>query len=234
MHLLLLHGALGSKAQLENLQNALSRRIEQQETLRSVRSINFSGHGGEGPADTRFDMPTFVNDVLRYLDAQQIDTVDIFGYSMGGYVALYLAKMHPSRVGKIYTLGTKFDWTPESAEKESRMLNPDKLLEKVPHFAQALEQRHQPLDWREVLTKTAEMMRGLGNGAALTHKDLETIQHHVQIGIGGEDNMVTLAESQAAAEALPKGHLRVYPTFKHPIEQINVDELADSIMAQSL
>ena len=47
------------------------------------------------------------------------------GHSMGGYVALKLALKRPELVDRIITLGTKFNWTPEVAAKEVKMLNPD-------------------------------------------------------------------------------------------------------------
>ena len=47
-----------------------------------------------------------------------ITRADIFGYSMGGYVALHAARRHPERIGSIMTLGTKFAWDTPTAEKE--------------------------------------------------------------------------------------------------------------------
>ena len=54
---------------------------------------------------------------------------------MGGYVALQLANKHPKYVQKIITLGTKFAWDKETAAKEVKMLNPEKIEEKIPAFA---------------------------------------------------------------------------------------------------
>jgi pimeloyl-ACP methyl ester carboxylesterase len=51
---------------------------------------------------------------------------------MGGYVALKTAVLHPGRIEAIVTLGTKFHWDPENASNEVRMLNPEKIEEKVP------------------------------------------------------------------------------------------------------
>ena len=76
------------------------------------------------------------------MNENYIQTIDIFGYSMGGYVALWLARFYPDRVGKIFTLGTKLKWNDEEAEKEIKMLNPEKVELKVPAFAQQLAERH--------------------------------------------------------------------------------------------
>src|SRR5688572_15290055 len=120
MPLLLLHGAIGAASQFEKLTQLLQPDFE-------VFSLNFSGHGGKEIPEPGFNMPLFANDVLTFMEEKQLDKVDIFGYSMGGYVALYLALHYPEKVNRIMTLGTKFDWSPEIAAHETRMLNPLKI-----------------------------------------------------------------------------------------------------------
>src|SRR5690349_14038039 len=108
---LLLHGALGSKTQLDPLKTLLAA------DGRIVHTLNFSGHSGE-PFAAHFGIEAFANDILNYIKAHRLEKVDIFGYSMGGYAALWLAHQHPGYVGKVVTLGTKYDWSRASAEKE--------------------------------------------------------------------------------------------------------------------
>src|SRR6478672_5186908 len=102
-HLLLLHGAIGAKDQLQPLANALKDKY-------TLHTINFSGHGGEAFPNEPFSMELFANDVLHYMQQNNIEQVNIFGYSMGGYVAMYLAKHHPQKINKLITLATKFHW----------------------------------------------------------------------------------------------------------------------------
>lgn len=194
----------------------------------NVVSMSFSGHGGL-PLNGQFDINSFTNDVITFLESKNINQVDIFGYSMGGYVALNLALHHPEKVGKIHTLGTKLAWSPAIAQKEIKMLDAEKIEEKVPAFAKILADRHAPVNWKEVLQKTAQMMVSLGDGAALDFEKFKNIHHPVVIGIGDEDNMVSLEESEKVANILPNGRLQIFKGFKHPIEQINMTELANSI-----
>lgn len=222
-NLILLHGALGSKHQFAQLEPLLSSHF-------NVFTFDFEGHGGR-PSQNPYSMDLFSQNVLDFMTENDILSSHLFGYSMGGYVALMLAKNNPEKVEKIMTLGTKFDWTPETSQKEIRMLNPEKIEIKVPKFAATLQKRHHPLDWKEVLQKTAEMMLHLGNGMALTTEDLKTISHDVLIGIGSEDNMVTLEESRLTAAALPNGNIEVFPNFRHPIELIDFEKLAHRINA---
>lgn len=219
---LLLHGALGSSSQLEPLKQKLE--VQGKE----VFMLNFSGHNGV-PFRRSFGIEIFADDVLTFLDKQNLNQVDIFGYSMGGYVAVWLALKHPERVGKIITLGTKFDWSPAAAEQEVRKLNAEKILEKVPAFARILEHRHAPNDWKKLLSKTRDMMLELGNQPLLTEENLKTIQHEVLICLGDQDDMADRNYSQRVAEWLPKGAFQPLENTPHPIEKVDLNKLSGLI-----
>ena len=219
--LLLLHGAIGSSQQFQQLAALLSNVFE-------VHTLDFSGHGGKPLPAEPFSIELFANDVLTWMQENKIATIDIFGYSMGGYVALYLAKHHPEKVGSVFTLATKFNWHPEGATKEAAMQNPEKIAEKVPAFAKALEQKHGE-NWKAVLQKTAEMMLNLGNSPALPLTALAEIQHPVLISVGDKDNMVTLEETIAAYRSIKNGQLLVLPQTQHPFEKVNTERIAEEI-----
>ena len=224
MKLLLLHGALGSEAMLQPLANALHGK---QETL----SFNFNGHGGRPKRSIAdFSIAGFGADTLTVLDEQGIDQVNIFGYSMGGYVGLWLARHHPARIGKVFTLATKFEWSPEIAAREIRMLDAETIAAKVPKFAAALEQRHAPLDWKVVLRDTAAMMVDMGANPPLRQADFEAIQHPIRLGLGDRDKMVTLEETRAVQGWLPESSWSVFPATPHPLERVPVDYLANELL----
>lgn len=216
--LVLLHGALGSKTQFDSLIPHLS-------GDRTILTFNFPGHGGL-PISAPFTIETFATAIIAQLDQHQIETADIFGYSMGGYAALQCALRHPDRIRCIMTLGTKFNWTPETATKEAAMMNPEKMEEKIPKFAQLLAERHQPQEWKEVVRQTAVMMNDLGNGQALTMKALGGIKCPVIISRGDLDQMVGQEESESAAAHLSKGAFLLLGNTKHPFEQVDMLMLA--------
>lgn len=212
---LLLHGALGSKTQLDPFKKILEAKG------REVHSMNFSGHSGISFEKT-FGIETFADDVLKHLNEHKLSQVDIFGYSMGGYVATWLAHLHSNRVGTIVTLGTKFDWNVESAEHEVKKLNPEKILEKVPAFARILENRHAPNDWKELLHKTAAMMTGLGAKPLLTEPILQSIKNKVFVMLGDKDDMANRKYSERVASLLPDGKFELLAETIHPIEKVNL------------
>jgi pimeloyl-ACP methyl ester carboxylesterase len=216
-HLTLLHGALGSKAQMAPLAAALNGAFH-------VHVLDFSGHGGREIPDA-LSMDVFVQDVLSFLDVEGIEQTHFFGYSMGGYVALKLAAAHPARVGRIMTFATKYDWTPDGAAREARMLDPEKIEEKVPKFAHMLQARHLPADWKTLCRRTADLMIALGNGAAFQPGELK-LSHPALITVGDQDNMVTIAESEVMAGSLANGHFELLNGFTHLMEQADVQLLA--------
>lgn len=211
---LLLHGALGAKEQLYPIKEVLTAQG------RKVLTLNFSGHGGRPYAPSGFGIETFANDVLEFLEENRLDDADIFGYSMGGYVALWFALQHPERVGKIVTLGTKFDWDMQSAEKEVAKMDPEKIVAKLPAFARILESRHRPNDWKELMRKTAQMMLGLGRRPLLTDELLSSITSPVEIVLGELDDMADRPFSQKVAHILAAGSFELLAGTPHPIEKV--------------
>jgi pimeloyl-ACP methyl ester carboxylesterase len=211
---LILHGALGDASQLTPVKKLFETEGHQ------VHSLNFSGHGGT-PFETVFGIEQFAQDVLVYLNAHQLDKVNIFGYSMGGYVALWLAHLHPERIQKIITLGTKFDWDENSAEKEVKKLNAEKIIEKVPAFARILEHRHAPNNWKELLSKTGDMMLTLGKNPLLTKAIVQHIPHTVMVCLGDQDDMADKTYSEEIAAWLPNGSFQLLTNTPHPIEKVD-------------
>jgi pimeloyl-ACP methyl ester carboxylesterase len=216
--LLLLHGALGDARQFAPALELLADR--------NVFCVTFSGHGGT-PLPDIFSIDRFVRDTLDAMDEHGIETADILGYSMGGYVALQLARDHADRVNRIITIGTKFNWTQEEAAGEVRMMNPDVIEQKIPAFAAMLAARHAPEDWKTVMRRTAEMMTRLGDGEAMTDADFARVPHPVLVCRGSADHMVHEAESVRTAATLPHGQFRELPGLKHPLEAIPPRTLSD-------
>ena len=138
-NILLLHGALGRSEDLDSLTTALGK------TGYQIHRLCFSGHGGAGFSNS-FGVEQFSQELEDFILTKNISNCIVFGYSMGGFVALHTASRKPGLIGKIITLGTKFDWSTETLAKELRMLNPDLLLAKVPAFAETLIKKH-GLQW---------------------------------------------------------------------------------------
>lgn len=167
----------------------------------------------------------FANDVLSYLDNMQIAKADIFGYSMGGYTGVYLARHFPDRVNKIITLATKFYWDETIAAKEIKMLDAGTIEQKLPDFGAALAARHAPADWKLLLQRTAAMLEAMGKNNPLTEDDYKAISHNILLMSGDRDKMVPPEETLAAYKAFPAAKLMILPGTGHPIEQVDLSLL---------
>ena len=124
---------------------------------------------------------------LRILSVKTISKKYVFlGYSLGGYVALNLALKPDHEIKKIITLGTKFNWNADSVEKETKQLNPEIITQKIPAFAKILEGKHGE-EWKDLVRKTAGMMKKIGADNLLTAEALRKIEIPVLIGLADKD-----------------------------------------------
>lgn len=220
--LILLHGALGDARQLVPLADRVS-------DGRRVTILELPGHGTTPAVEGALRIESFAKSVIDEMNRREITRADFFGYSMGGYVALYLAAMASERVSRVATLATKLAWTPEVATRESAMLDAATIRAKVPKFAAALEARHTALGWETLLVRTAELMHELGARPPITDDVLGTITQPVRITVGDRDTTVSIDECAAAVRRISTGELEVHPRTPHPFEKAPVDRIARSL-----
>ncbi|MBX3044774.1 MAG: alpha/beta hydrolase [Candidatus Kapabacteria bacterium] len=216
-NIILLHGAIGAAVQFEPIEQRLKSNF-------GVYKFDFSGHGSRSEFEGELSIEQFTEDLHNFISEESLFGADVFGYSMGGYVALNYASKYPENLSNIMTLATKFDWTPESAAIESKMLNPQKIIDKVPKFAEYLKSLHGEC-WTQLLEKTARMIINIGNNPLINKSKLAEICNHVRISVGDRDKMVSIVESYDAFRNLNKASFAVLPDTEHPIDKINFERL---------
>lgn len=223
MNLTLLHGALGAQSQLEPLAQELKK-----QGIKTTL-IELPGHGNFNLQNHhKFSIDGFADWLGQTLTEKKIQNDPFFGFSMGGYIGLYLCAARNLPKNKIITLGTKFKWTPESAKEEVKSLNPKKILEKVPDFGEMLNKRH--YDWEEVMSNTKALMLGLGEKPLFQKDEAQGIKNEVLILRGEADKMVSEKESLEVADNLPNGRYKELPALPHPIERLPVAHIAEEII----
>ena len=221
--LILLPGALGHAAQFKNLITELK--------TKNVKAIamDLPGHGLSPYSEEAITVPLMAEALLFQLDDLGItDPVNIFGHSLGGYIGLYMCMKFPKRVNSLFTLGTKWHWRAEIADKETSMLNPEKMEQKIPAFVENLKKNHRN-DWKNLLNSIAFLMQDLGLNQYLEPEYMREINQPVRIGLGDRDTMVSFEETVNIYKPLPYGQLQVYPNTPHPYEGIDVKKLADDL-----
>jgi pimeloyl-ACP methyl ester carboxylesterase len=191
--------------------------------------VELEGHGATALRNRPLRIESFAAAVLEAMDSASVSQADVFGYSMGGYVALYLAATSPDRVRRVATLATKLAWTPEIATRECALLDAATIRAKVPKFAAALEARHTAAGWEALLASTADLLRELGARPRITDELLASIRHPARIAVGDRDATVTIDECVAAVRRIPNGELEVLPGTPHPFEKAPIERVAHSL-----
>jgi pimeloyl-ACP methyl ester carboxylesterase len=215
--IILLHGALGSEKQFDELKALLSSQFE-------VYTFNFSGHGKMQFCENGMGIKQFALELKQFIEKNNLAPANVFGYSMGGYVALYAAANYPVLMAKVFTLATKFDWNTTTAAKEAAMLNPQAMETKIPAFAKMLNERH--AHWQKTVKQTAALITQLGYDKLLYDSDYKNMAVPTVISVGDVDNMVSIEESVAVKKLLPHASLLVMPSTLHPFEKVNATQLA--------
>jgi len=220
--LVLIHGALGSGEEFNQLLPFLENHFH-------VHIYEIPGHGAKSEAIHDFNIDAITRDLKNYLST--IGNSYIFGFSLGGYLAIHLSLTYPQHILGIVTLGTKFNWSPEIADHEKKSLNSSFLEQKVPPFFEYLQQLHgEHLD--RLFTATAEFMTDLGAHPKLTDRTVRNVNIPIQITRGGKDRMVTPEESLVISKALKKGSYFEIPSFIHPLGFLKKKHVAEHIRTQ--
>lgn len=216
--LILLHGALGDAKQFQPLCKQLASDFD-------VLTPDFPGHGNSDETLKEYTIENLSAFLLAYMQSLKAPAY-VFGYSMGGYVALWTACHYPERFKGIITLATKLDWNPESVAKETAFLDPDRMLEKIPAYAKLLEERHHKHHWKDVLKGTVYLMTALGNYPLLNREICSRLMLPVWMGLGDRDTMITIDETRTVQQAIPQSAFYTLPNTAHPIEKVDLDWMA--------
>ncbi len=215
-----LHGAMGTAAQFDQLKI--------QPGMPPVETLHFPGHGGT-PCVSDFSNAIFADAILQKMNDLGLSQADLFGYSMGGYVALWMAWKYPDKVRHVTILNTKLDWTPETATQMTGMFNTEKIIAKAPQLAEAFAKAHAPGDWITVAQKTAQFLTHLGNGGAIPDDGFRQIGCPVRMLRGAQDNVVSEAECRTVLALLPDATYAEVPDSKHLMEQVDLEKLIQLI-----
>ncbi|MDB5202129.1 MAG: alpha/beta fold hydrolase [Ferruginibacter sp.] len=218
-NIILLHGALGSVSELAPLHQFLQQHF-------TVHSLNFPGHGGN-TTDQPFSLAVLANHVLEFMDDKKISQAHLFGYSMGGFVSIYLAAHHPERILTVTTLGTKFYW--DEATARAAKPDPEMIEQKIPAFAQKLATIHHASNWKPLLEKTSAFLLMLGDENPLGDNRYTDLPVPCLFLIGDRDKVASLDETISFYRRQPKAALAVIPFMGHALEKADPRTLSDYI-----
>jgi len=195
---------------------------------REVISIDLQGHGRTADVDRPLRFETMADDIAALLGRIGIERADLFGYSVGGSVALRVAIQHPDRVRKLVLLSIPYasnGWYPEVQEgfkhlgpALTEMMRPSPVYQTyaaiAPHpeqFGTLLDKigklQSHGYDWSAEVAKLAAptmLIYADADAVPITH-----IAHFFELLGGGK------RDGGFDGSGAPKGRLAVLPGHTH-------------------
>jgi pimeloyl-ACP methyl ester carboxylesterase len=221
--IVVLHGANGGSAEVEPLSAALRR-------FARVIAPDMLAHGGRSiPA--RFDTRDLAEDVMAELARQGVERPFVVGYSLGGYLALYLARHFPGQVRGACAIATKVVFDAATVQHWSHLASPARLGRPGNPRAAQLEKLHAPQDWKEVALANIRLFDELGRAPPLSPADFEALDVPVMLVNANRDPLVPWSETLELRSLVPHSALVMFYGLAHPIAHVPVESLAVRIDA---
>ncbi|WP_207839650.1 alpha/beta fold hydrolase [Williamsia soli] len=196
--------------------------------------IDNRGVGGSG-GRTPETIEEMAHDAIAFIDALGLEKVDLFGFSMGGFIAQVIAAERPALVRKIILAGTG-PAGGAGIDKVTRVTYADSitavLRRKDPkqhlfftrsahgkaqsrEFIARLGERTTHRDQKISLRTFRSQLRAIHSWGTAAPADLSAITHPVLVANGEDDRMVPTSNSYDLAHRLPNATLRIYPDAGH-------------------
>jgi pimeloyl-ACP methyl ester carboxylesterase len=93
---------------LQTIELAFARMLPSLAKTRRVVAIEPQGHGRTADTDRDFTLEQCADDVAGVLDELGIERADLFGFSLGGLIAVQFAMRHPDRAGRLAVAGVHY------------------------------------------------------------------------------------------------------------------------------
>lgn len=153
--LVLLHGGFGGAGMFGALIPTLAQ-------ARQVIGVDLQGHGHTADIERPIRFEHLADDVAALLAHLDIQAADVFGYSLGGGVALKTAIRHPRLVRRLIVVSSpgKFDGWHAGIMANSESMNADwaKAMEGTPMHEAYMNSAPRPEDWPRLATKMGQFM----------------------------------------------------------------------------
>ncbi len=216
--LVLLHGAFGT---VEMWGEYLPHLVKTHQVI----VVELQGHGHTRDVDRPLCFTQMANDVAALLEHLQVRDADIFGYSMGGTVALALAIAHPHLVGSVALLGagagsSKNTFTPESYAQMQSIVPEEFNYPQVkdPYTRVAPD----PSKWTELVSKVLALdAEFLGFDATV----LASISTRTLLMIGDRDGL-RVEHVVECYRLIPNAQLAVLPNADHFYHSMEANVIA--------
>lgn len=220
--LLFLHGAGGSTV----LETApLMRKLES--TFHTV-GVDLSGHGASSfPKDGHLRMDALVRDAIAALDAVDENAAHVFGFSLGGALALRLAQIHPARVNRLALFQTNARWPAHRTDQMLQRLDLNELRDRAPDHVARLETVHEEPE--RLFQRLQALIKTLPMASEPMWHTISDIAAPILIGTVDRDPLFDADVARTLQGKLPHARLAILPGQDHSLIDGPVDLLAPLI-----
>ena len=223
--LVIVHGFLGSSRNWQTAGTDLAARFH-------VLAIDLRNHG-RSPHAPEMTFEIMVDDLLEWMDAQDLARSALLGHSLGGKVAMLLACRHPKRVERLIVVDVAPKAYPGMAQRAEVAAMNELRLEGLHSRAEAeirLESRVDDWAMRKFLLTNLERTadggwRWIVNLPVLTQalpglvKDpllpADRYDGPTEFILGGRSRFVDVADHEAIRRHFPAARIRVMPESGH-------------------
>ena len=215
--LVVLHGALGStRLETDRLVRVWERRFR-------VHAVDFRGHGESSALDRAPVWDDFTADVLAAAEA--LPAFRLFGFSMGGAVALDVASRLGGRVERLAVHGVNVRWTQADVDA---MVGPMRAtLDGGGRWAERLAQTHGP-EWERLVEHLASFTEGLPR-AHMPASSTFAITASTLVSAGSADRYFDVSHAVALFREIPDADLWIVPGLDHPIQGVDAEAFARAV-----
>ncbi|MCG6186404.1 alpha/beta fold hydrolase [Maribellus maritimus] len=207
--ILLIHGSVyGYINEFENIFPLLTKNHK-------VIAVALRGHGKSEIGDRNYSYDLFAQDMIAVLNAENIDRIDIMGFSSGAITAVKLAADYPERVVKVVSiagaLGAK-DKTPKRKQQQKEM-TADEFVAANKNFVDSrkklMPQPDRFTDFYEKLMKVND------DPVWISEKAASEIKSPVLVVGGDRDGYFPVEEFLRMYSIIPNSKLLILPDNGH-------------------
>lgn len=200
-----------------------------QDRFRVLR-YDLRGHGRSVIPDTAWTMDDFIDDLADLLDALDIDSAHVAGFSLGGIIAQGFAIKHPDRVNQLCLVSTTTGRTPAEIDKALERLS---IIQQSPlqeYFDKSIDrwytgefQQAQPDTVKRNGATIANMNRAAYASAyrilveSNFRDQLKQIQAQTLVMTGEHDIGSPPHMSRTLAEHIPNADSIILPRLRHNV-----------------
>ena len=224
--LVVLHAALGStRLETDRLARRWARDFR-------VYALDFMAHGASDPfPDRPLHLGDFTANVVALLDTVGLETTHLFGFSMGGSVALDVARRHPGRLRRLAVHAHNVQWSEDEVATMTAFMQRG-LDDPAGFWARRLAETHGS-GWEHLVARMIAFTRPLAR-QHMADEALTAISGPTLCSVGDRDRFFGLRHTLRLFDTLPDARLAVLPGVDHAIQSADPDGLAALVRSHLL